>query len=218
MYVGLPFSSHSAGPVFLHEVRLMSAQPQRGLGPPAPWVETCLCPQGYTGQFCEFCAPGYKRETPHGSPYTSCIPCTCNHHGTCDPNTGESPESPSPRLPGPCGHSEMRAGPHRWPLGDTGTGLSLPCPLGFFYCNKRPDWYLSTRDYVHLSRPSASLSVGTCPLLPHRPWEGLLRALLPSRCCEKRQRTISTDVDRRKTFRKSHSQQLTGINPEPQAS
>ncbi|KAL1786196.1 laminin subunit gamma-3 [Sigmodon hispidus] len=77
-----------SGQVFLCEVRLTSAQPQGGLAPPASWVETCLCPQGYTGQFCEFCAQGYKREIPHGGSYTSCIPCTCNQHGTCDPNTG----------------------------------------------------------------------------------------------------------------------------------
>ncbi|XP_052580641.1 laminin subunit gamma-3 isoform X1 [Peromyscus californicus insignis] len=77
-----------AGQVFLCEVRLMSARPQTGLAPPASWVETCLCPQGYAGQFCEFCAQGYKRELPRGGPYTNCIPCTCNQHGTCDPNTG----------------------------------------------------------------------------------------------------------------------------------
>lgn len=90
---GLPFSSHSAGQVFLREVQLTSARPQRGFAPPVSWVESCLCPQGYTGQFCESCALGYKREMPHGGPYTNCIPCTCNHHGTCDPNTGEFPES-----------------------------------------------------------------------------------------------------------------------------
>lgn len=92
MYVGLPFASHSAGQVFLYEVRLTSARPHRGLAVPASWVETCLCPQGYTGQFCEFCALGYKREIPHGGSYTNCIPCTCNQHGSCDPNTGKSPE------------------------------------------------------------------------------------------------------------------------------
>ncbi|XP_042769208.1 laminin subunit gamma-3 [Panthera leo] len=74
------------GQIFLTEVRLTSAQ--RGLSPPASWVETCSCPKGYTGQFCESCAPGYKRETPLGGPYTSCVPCTCNQHGTCDPHTG----------------------------------------------------------------------------------------------------------------------------------
>ncbi|KAL4689686.1 hypothetical protein H8959_012477, partial [Pygathrix nigripes] len=75
-----------AGQVFLTEVRLTSARP--GLSPPASWVETCSCPNGYMGQFCESCAPGYKRETPQGGPYASCVPCTCNQHGTCDPNTG----------------------------------------------------------------------------------------------------------------------------------
>nr|AAF08983.1 laminin 12 gamma 3 chain [Mus musculus] len=77
-----------SGQVLLCEVQLTSAWPQRELAPPASWVETCLCPQGYTGQFCEFCALGYKREIPHGGPYANCIPCTCNQHGTCDPNTG----------------------------------------------------------------------------------------------------------------------------------
>uniref|UniRef100_A0A8C5YDM1 Laminin subunit gamma-3 n=1 Tax=Microcebus murinus TaxID=30608 RepID=A0A8C5YDM1_MICMU len=75
-----------AGQVFLTEVQLTSAR--WGLSPPASWVETCSCPQGYSGQFCESCAPGYKRETPRGGPYANCVPCTCNQHGTCDPNTG----------------------------------------------------------------------------------------------------------------------------------
>lgn len=87
-YNPLPLYAHSSGQVFLTEVRLTSAQ--RGLSPPASWVETCSCPKGYTGQFCESCAPGYKRETPLGGPYTNCVPCTCNQHGTCDPHTGES--------------------------------------------------------------------------------------------------------------------------------
>ncbi|KFO31935.1 Laminin subunit gamma-3 [Fukomys damarensis] len=77
-----------SGPALLSEVRLTSARAQQGLSPPATWVETCSCPQGYTGQFCESCAPGYKRETPRGGPYAACVPCTCNQHGTCDPNTG----------------------------------------------------------------------------------------------------------------------------------
>ncbi|XP_058998585.1 laminin subunit gamma-3 isoform X1 [Mustela lutreola] len=75
-----------SGQVFLTEGRLTSAQ--RGLSPPASWVETCSCPKGYAGQFCESCAPGHKRETPLGGPYTDCVPCTCNQHGTCDPHTG----------------------------------------------------------------------------------------------------------------------------------
>uniref|UniRef100_A0A8C6R7G5 Laminin subunit gamma-3 n=1 Tax=Nannospalax galili TaxID=1026970 RepID=A0A8C6R7G5_NANGA len=77
-----------SGQILLREVRFTSARPQQGLATPASWVETCSCPQGYSGQFCEFCAPGYKRETPRGGPYANCIPCACNQHGTCDPNTG----------------------------------------------------------------------------------------------------------------------------------
>uniref|UniRef100_A0A8C3TBV3 Laminin subunit gamma-3 n=1 Tax=Chelydra serpentina TaxID=8475 RepID=A0A8C3TBV3_CHESE len=79
------FPSH-LGRVSLSEVQLTSARPGHSL--PAQWVEQCICPQGYMGQFCESCAPGYKREIPLGGPFTSCIPCTCNQHGTCDPDTG----------------------------------------------------------------------------------------------------------------------------------
>nr|XP_033817524.1 laminin subunit gamma-3 isoform X2 [Geotrypetes seraphini] len=78
--------SHLEGTVFLREVRLVSARP--GLFPPAEWVEQCVCPLGYTGQLCESCALGYRRETPLSGPYTGCVPCSCNQHGNCDPNTG----------------------------------------------------------------------------------------------------------------------------------
>uniref|UniRef100_A0A8C5LN57 Laminin subunit gamma-3 n=1 Tax=Jaculus jaculus TaxID=51337 RepID=A0A8C5LN57_JACJA len=89
LYVGTSTRGPSPpGQVILSGVRLTSARPQQGLFPSASWVEMCSCPQGYTGQFCEFCAPGYKREAPQGGPYANCIPCTCNEHGTCDPNTG----------------------------------------------------------------------------------------------------------------------------------
>ncbi|XP_076867326.1 laminin subunit gamma-3 [Brachyhypopomus gauderio] len=56
--------------------------------PLAPGVEACTCPLGFTGQFCERCAPGFTRETPSGGPYSSCVPCSCNKHGTCHPETG----------------------------------------------------------------------------------------------------------------------------------
>ncbi|XP_073170381.1 laminin subunit gamma-3 isoform X2 [Lepidochelys kempii] len=79
-------SSDTPCRVSLSEVQLTSARPGHSL--PAQWVEECICPQGYTGQFCESCAPGYKREIPLSGPFTSCIPCTCNQHGSCDPDTG----------------------------------------------------------------------------------------------------------------------------------
>ncbi|NXA02509.1 LAMC3 protein, partial [Nesospiza acunhae] len=74
------------GGLSLSEVQLTSARP--GLGPRAGWVEECTCPMGYTGQFCQSCAPGFKREIPFGSPFVSCVPCTCNQHGDCHPLTG----------------------------------------------------------------------------------------------------------------------------------
>ncbi|XP_041048727.1 laminin subunit gamma-3 [Carcharodon carcharias] len=78
--------SRGGFPFHLTEVTLVTAQ--AGLSPPAAWVEECMCPEGYIGQFCESCAPGYKREVPSGGPLTRCVPCTCNQHGTCDPDSG----------------------------------------------------------------------------------------------------------------------------------
>ncbi|XP_015264966.1 PREDICTED: laminin subunit gamma-3 [Gekko japonicus] len=79
-------SSDRLGRFSLKEIRLTSARP--GLSQPALWVEECTCPQGYVGQFCESCAPNFKREVPLAGPFTSCIPCSCNQHGSCDPHTG----------------------------------------------------------------------------------------------------------------------------------
>ncbi|XP_025033164.1 laminin subunit gamma-3 [Python bivittatus] len=79
-------SKPRSGRIALKEVRLASARP--GVSPRASGVEECTCPQGYQGQFCEFCTPGYKREITGGGPFAGCVPCTCNQHGSCDPNTG----------------------------------------------------------------------------------------------------------------------------------
>ncbi|XP_050312344.1 laminin subunit gamma-1-like [Anthonomus grandis grandis] len=58
-------------------------------GQPALWMEFCDCPQGYVGQFCESCAPGFRHSPAHGGPWNSCIPCDCNNHASiCDPETG----------------------------------------------------------------------------------------------------------------------------------
>ncbi|XP_009997287.1 PREDICTED: laminin subunit gamma-3 [Chaetura pelagica] len=74
------------GRLSLSQVQLTSAHP--GLGLQAGWVEECTCPPGYAGQFCQSCAPGFKREIPFGNPFSSCVPCTCNQHGDCHPLTG----------------------------------------------------------------------------------------------------------------------------------
>ncbi|KAK2535177.1 Lamc3 [Columba livia] len=74
------------GRLFLSQVQLVSARP--GPGERAGWVEECTCPPGYTGQFCQSCAPGFTREIPFGSPFVTCMPCACNQHGDCHPLTG----------------------------------------------------------------------------------------------------------------------------------
>ena len=56
----------------------------------AAFVEVCQCPPGHTGQHCEWCAPGYRREPANGGVFARCVPCTCNNHSdTCDPDTGK---------------------------------------------------------------------------------------------------------------------------------
>ncbi|ETE68256.1 Laminin subunit gamma-3, partial [Ophiophagus hannah] len=73
----LSLTSDKVGRIALKEVRLASAR--LGFSQRAPWVEECLCPQGYQGQFCQFCAPGYKREIAWGGPFANCI-CQCLHN------------------------------------------------------------------------------------------------------------------------------------------
>ncbi|CAJ1070265.1 laminin subunit gamma-3 isoform X1 [Xyrichtys novacula] len=73
----------------LAEVTLTSASMSSSpAGPPAPWVESCSCPLGFAGQFCEQCVPGFTRENPDGGPLSPCVPCNCHQHGTCHPETG----------------------------------------------------------------------------------------------------------------------------------
>lgn len=73
----------------LDDVTITSARP--GPGVPVAWVESCSCPAGYEGQFCERCSSGFRRETPSLGPYSPCVPCACNGHSeTCEPETGKS--------------------------------------------------------------------------------------------------------------------------------
>ena len=76
-----------AGTGYLDNVTLISARPVSGT--PAPWVEQCVCPVGYKGQFCHECASGYKRDSARLGPFGTCIPCNCQGGGACDPDTGE---------------------------------------------------------------------------------------------------------------------------------
>jgi len=52
-------------------------------------VEECMCPAGYSGEFCEACDYGYHRDLPGGGPHARCVACTCHGHSdTCDVDTG----------------------------------------------------------------------------------------------------------------------------------
>uniref|UniRef100_A0A8C1M8P0 Laminin, gamma 3 n=1 Tax=Cyprinus carpio TaxID=7962 RepID=A0A8C1M8P0_CYPCA len=77
------------GSLFMYLCVLESAvRKNYNMSPHASWVEECTCPTGFTGQFCERCAPGFTRETPNGGPFSPCVPCNCNQHGTCHAETG----------------------------------------------------------------------------------------------------------------------------------
>lgn len=76
------------GEAFLDDVELQTAF-RGSAGRPANWIEQCTCPEGYLGQFCESCAPGYRHDPARGGPFTRCIPCDCNKHADiCDSETG----------------------------------------------------------------------------------------------------------------------------------
>ncbi|XP_012495418.1 PREDICTED: laminin subunit gamma-2 [Propithecus coquereli] len=79
------YGEYSTG--YIDNVTLISARPVSGA--PAPWVEHCVCPAGYKGQFCQDCASGYKRDSARLGPFGTCIPCNCQGGGACDPDTGD---------------------------------------------------------------------------------------------------------------------------------
>ncbi|KAM6989831.1 laminin subunit gamma-2 [Tautogolabrus adspersus] len=71
---------------YIDDVKLMSAR--RGDGVPARWVQTCSCPEGYEGDFCERCSAGFRRSAPSDGAFSACKPCSCRG-GSCDPLTGD---------------------------------------------------------------------------------------------------------------------------------
>ena len=57
---------------------------------PALFIEKCTCPLSHAGQFCESCAPGFRREVISNDPFTRCVPCSCNSHSlSCDETSGK---------------------------------------------------------------------------------------------------------------------------------
>ncbi|KAK6112254.1 Laminin-like protein lam-2 [Brugia pahangi] len=77
---------------FLSNVHLGSAGLATSADEPreAHWIESCNCLEGFIGQFCESCAPGYRREIKYGGPFDRCVKCECHGHSTsCAPESGE---------------------------------------------------------------------------------------------------------------------------------
>ena len=77
------------GSGFIDDVKLETAV-MNNYGSRASWVEMCTCPQGYIGQFCESCAPGFRHDPPGGGSFSQCVPCNCNGHADlCDDDSGK---------------------------------------------------------------------------------------------------------------------------------
>ncbi|KAL1415178.1 hypothetical protein MTO96_029694 [Rhipicephalus appendiculatus] len=77
------------GTGFIDNIQLQSAQRSQYGTEAATWVEMCNCPEGYVGQFCESCAPGFRHDPPRGGKFSRCVPCNCNGHALiCEPDTG----------------------------------------------------------------------------------------------------------------------------------
>nr|XP_057924701.1 laminin subunit gamma-2 isoform X2 [Doryrhamphus excisus] len=76
----------NGGRGYLDNVKLVSAKRQDGVL--ADWVQVCVCPQGYEGEFCEQCSAGFKRQKAMDGAFSPCEPCNCRG-GDCDPQTGD---------------------------------------------------------------------------------------------------------------------------------
>ncbi|XP_013774278.1 laminin subunit gamma-1-like [Limulus polyphemus] len=76
------------GTGFLDNIQLDSAY-RSPIGFEATWIEMCTCPEGYVGQFCESCGPGFRHDPPGGGEFARCVPCNCNNHAEyCDSESG----------------------------------------------------------------------------------------------------------------------------------
>ncbi|CAN8019241.1 unnamed protein product, partial [Ixodes persulcatus] len=77
------------GTGFIDNIELHTAQRSQYGSEAASWIEMCTCPDGYVGQFCESCAPGFRHDPPGGGRFSRCVPCNCNGHALiCEPDTG----------------------------------------------------------------------------------------------------------------------------------
>ncbi|XP_014880340.1 laminin subunit gamma-2 isoform X2 [Poecilia latipinna] len=131
---------------YLDDVNLVSAW--RGDGVAAGWVQTCTCPPGYEGDFCERCSAGFRRRAPSSGAFSACEPCSCRG-GSCDPQTGDcysADETPGERSCSEGFYRDQQGSCERCPCPDrTSCSLQagalepqcLRCPPGTFgfYCD-----------------------------------------------------------------------------------
>ncbi|XP_036940529.1 laminin subunit gamma-2 [Acanthopagrus latus] len=106
---------------YLDNVQLVSAR--NGDGVPARWVQTCSCPPGYEGEFCERCSAGFKRRIPADGAFSPCEPCSCRG-GSCDPQTGDCYSADQTT-----GELSCPDGSYRDPW-QSHTCVKCPCPEG----------------------------------------------------------------------------------------
>lgn len=86
------------------------------------FVESCDCPENYTGLSCEVCSPGFTQATPG-----NCELCQCNGFSTdCDPETGVCSNCSGSTTGRSCELCEQGS------YGDPPSGVEcLPCPCPF---------------------------------------------------------------------------------------
>ncbi|KAL5013502.1 hypothetical protein ScPMuIL_007772 [Solemya velum] len=128
-------------------------------------VESCRCPDGYTGLSCQTCAAGYLRVQDTGTAIGRCVRCSCNGHATsCDPETGKclscQDNTEGDRcercLPGYYGDATV---------GTTNDCRPCPCPLTIPSNQFARTCYLATDNQVTCERCESGYTgrdCGTC--------------------------------------------------------
>uniref|UniRef100_A0A7E4UTB1 Laminin EGF-like domain-containing protein n=1 Tax=Panagrellus redivivus TaxID=6233 RepID=A0A7E4UTB1_PANRE len=83
------YSKGDVGFLYTFKINTATTVPTSPEALPVTFVESCQCPEGHVGQFCESCAPGYRRERKFGGTMSKCVKCDCHGHSdSCDAESG----------------------------------------------------------------------------------------------------------------------------------